>query len=67
MDNLKLLASMKNQFEEMLKIAAELSNDIDMRFGLDKCCITNKVTGQIHPSGFHMENDQNSYYALIFS
>lgn len=58
---------MKNQLQEMMKIAEELSNDIGIRFGLDKCRIINMVTGQIHSSDFDMEKGQNSCYALTLS
>lgn len=59
MDDLKLLASTKNQLEQMLNIVEEFSNDIGMQFGLDKCRVLNIIRGQIQPGGYDMENGQN--------
>lgn len=37
MDDLKVYASTKQHLNHLIKIIAMLSNDINMKFGLDKC------------------------------
>ncbi|KAI5707600.1 hypothetical protein M8J77_005689 [Diaphorina citri] len=47
MDDLKLYAQNENQLQSQLEIVSNVSNDIGMSFGLDKCNILNVKHGKI--------------------
>ena len=59
MDDLKLLGATANQLQQMLRIVEEFSNDIKMKFGLNKCRTINIVRGKLQEGGFEMQNGQN--------
>uniref|UniRef100_A0A6P7H6Q3 Uncharacterized protein LOC114345005 n=1 Tax=Diabrotica virgifera virgifera TaxID=50390 RepID=A0A6P7H6Q3_DIAVI len=45
MDDLKLMASTRDNLEQIVKTVETFSNDINMHFGLDKCRVLNIVRG----------------------
>lgn len=58
MDDVKLMASSKDQLEKLLKVVEEFSRDVGMEFGLDKCRTLHIQRGKIQPGSFTMEDGQ---------
>ena len=50
MDDLKLYASNDDQLTRMINIVKIFSDDIKMKFGIDKCNKLTIVRGKIRPS-----------------
>ena len=46
MDDLKLYGSSERELKELLRITSEFSNDIGMKFGMDKCAVIRMVKGK---------------------
>ncbi|XP_044753832.1 uncharacterized protein LOC123313156 [Coccinella septempunctata] len=55
MDDFKHLASTKKQMQQMLKMVEEFSEDIKMKFGLEKCRLLNIMKGKIEDGTFKLK------------
>jgi hypothetical protein len=59
MDDLKLYADSKKNFNNLLAITCNFSKSIAMELGLEKCKIINLEKGRlVQPEGFYMDDNQ---------
>ncbi|XP_064292512.1 uncharacterized protein LOC135310067 [Plodia interpunctella] len=59
MDDIKLYAKTKKDIDKLIETTAKFSNDINMKFGLDKCRTLHIIKGKTQPGGYAISETES--------
>lgn len=67
MDDIKLYAANREQLDDLLKRTEEFSNDIKMKFGIEKCKVNSIIAGQFKKVDSHnLEHQEGAIDSMDF-